>query len=73
MDPSSKLRVQQAAQYLKLSQSTLNKLRCLGGGPRFAKAGPRIVIYDRADLDAWLESRTWRSTSEYARESRHKA
>jgi hypothetical protein len=45
--------------------STLAKLRCYGGGPRFAKAGPRLVIYDRSDLDAWLKSRTCHTTSEY--------
>lgn len=65
MSAPSKMRVPEAASYLKLSPSTLNKMRCSGGGPRFAKAGPRVVIYDRSDLDEWLKSRTWHSTSEY--------
>jgi predicted DNA-binding transcriptional regulator AlpA len=65
MTPSIKMRVPEAARYLGLAQSTLNKMRCFGGGPRFAKAGPRVVIYDRHDLDEWLEDRTCRSTSEY--------
>lgn len=65
MTPSAKMRVPEAARYLKLAESTLNKMRCFGGGPRFAKAGPRVVIYDRHDLDEWLEGRTCRSTSEY--------
>lgn len=65
MTVSIKMRVPEAARYLGFSQSTLNKMRCSGGGPRYAKAGPRIVIYDRHDLDKWLETRTCISTSEY--------
>jgi hypothetical protein len=61
----TKMRPLEAARYLKVAESTLAKLRCNGGGPRFAKAGPRLVIYDRADLDAWLANRTCHSTSEY--------
>jgi hypothetical protein len=48
-----------------MAESTLAKLRCYGGGPRFAKAGPRLVIYDKADLDAWLASRLCHSTSDF--------
>lgn len=66
MTPSNKMRVSDAALYIGLAQSTLNKMRCFGGGPRFVKAGPRIVIYDRIDVDEWLESRKCKSTSEYA-------
>jgi len=59
------MRAPEAAGYLRMAESTLAKLRCYGGGPRFAKAGPRLVIYDRADLDAWLADRIVHSTSEY--------
>jgi hypothetical protein len=59
------MRSAEAASYLRIAPSTLAKLRCYGGGPRFAKAGPRLVIYDRADLDAWLENRICHCTSEY--------
>jgi predicted DNA-binding transcriptional regulator AlpA len=62
---STKLRVPEAARYIGLAQSTLNKMRCFGGGPRFAKAGARVIVYDRRDLDEWLEARTCNSTSEY--------
>ena len=62
---NTKLRASEAADYLRMATSTLAKLRCQGGGPRFAKAGPRLVIYDRADLDAWLAERMCHSTSEY--------
>lgn len=60
-----KMRAPEAASYLRIAPSTLAKMRCYGGGPRFAKAGPRLVIYDRADLDAWLETHICRSTSDY--------
>ncbi len=35
-----------------------------GYGPVYTKAGPRIVVYDLRDLDAWLNSRRRRSTSD---------
>lgn len=60
-----KMRVPEAARYLGLGISTLNKLRCSGEGPRFAKAGSRVVVYDKRDLDEWLEARTCSSTAEY--------
>lgn len=60
----TKLRAPAAADYLGLSASTLAKMRLRGDGPVYMKAGPRVVLYDRADLDAWLDSRKRRSTSE---------
>ncbi len=60
-----KMRAPEAASYLRMAGSTLAKLRCYGGGPRFAKVGPRLVVYDRADLDAWLANRLCHSTAEY--------
>jgi hypothetical protein len=53
----------EAARYLGLSISFLNKLRSGGGGPRYAKVGRR-VIYPRVDLDLWLASRERQSTSD---------
>ncbi|NHT75077.1 helix-turn-helix domain-containing protein [Rhizobiaceae bacterium CRRU44] len=50
------LRVQQAAEYLGLSKSFLDKARCYGGGPVFAKLGSS-VIYSTADLDSWVAER----------------
>ncbi len=55
--------VQQAALYVSLSASTLNKLRVFGGGPAYLKVTRRIR-YDQADLDLWLGSKRKRSTSE---------
>lgn len=59
------LRAPAAADYLGLSASTLAKMRLRGDGPAYSKAGPRIVVYDRRDLDEWLQSRRRHSTSEY--------
>lgn len=64
MDPNL-LKTPGAASYLSLSAVTLERLRVTGGGPRFCKLG-KAVRYRKVDLDAWLESRVVRSTSEGA-------
>ena len=64
MQGGRKLRVPQAADYLGLSTSTLAKMRLRGDGPRYLKAGRRIVIYDVHDLEEWLGARRRHSTSE---------
>lgn len=53
-----------AAKLLKLSQSTLAKMRVHGTGPRYTKAGNKLVLYNVDDLHSWLLSRTRHSTSE---------
>jgi hypothetical protein len=58
-----KLRVWEAADYVKISVSRLNKLRVYGGGPAYFKVG-HSVIYDTAELDAWLTVHRRISTSE---------
>ena len=50
------LRTAQAAQYLGLSSSTVEKMRVCGRGPRFLRLGGRAVGYDIRDLDAWLDA-----------------
>lgn len=47
------LRVKQAAAYVGVSKSYLDKARCYGGGPTYAKLGA-TVIYRSEDLDAWV-------------------
>lgn len=54
----------QAAKYLALSDSTLNKWRVTGGGPPFIKIG-RAVRYKVADLDAFLDNNKFPHTSAY--------
>jgi predicted DNA-binding transcriptional regulator AlpA len=58
------LRTPQAAEYVGLSASTLEKFRLNGNGPPYQKAGPKIVVYRLEDLDAWLNSHRRRSTSD---------
>ena len=58
-------RTRDAAAYCGSTKSTFEKLRVTGVGCVYSKIG-KIVVYDIADLDAWLESKKRRSTSEYA-------
>jgi len=58
------LRTPQAAEYVGLSASTLEKLRLTGNGPPYRKSGPKIVVYSLEDLDAWLGANRRRSTSD---------
>jgi excisionase family DNA binding protein len=55
----------EAAKYLGISKSTLDHYRKTPGkGPRYSHDG-RHVVYDKADLDEWRESRKISSTVEY--------
>jgi excisionase family DNA binding protein len=60
--PNRKLNVREAAAYLGLSPSTLNKLR-LASGPRYLKLGRR-VLYDLRELEAWAAKNTRDHTSQ---------
>jgi len=62
-DDDTTLNVQAAARLIGLSVATLAKMRCAGGGPPFLKLGRR-VLYDRADIKAWLDARRVRNTTE---------
>ncbi|KDC32839.1 DNA-binding helix-turn-helix protein [Bordetella bronchiseptica F4563] len=53
----------EAAAYLRLSPRTLEKLRVLGGGPRFRKFGRR-VLYGLSDLEAWADDHSYGMTSD---------
>jgi len=57
----------EAAAFLRLSPRTLEKMRVIGGGPRFRKFGRR-VMYAVADLEAWADARSFEATfdPEYA-------
>jgi len=54
----------EAAAYCRGATSNFNKMRMTGSGPKYLKLGKR-VFYTKAALDAWLEARTFKSTSEY--------
>ena len=51
----------EAAGYLGLAVSTLNKWRCYGTGPKYLKLG-RAVRYTKDELDVFLKTRMYRST-----------
>jgi excisionase family DNA binding protein len=55
----------QAANYLGLSKSTLEKMRIEGRGPRYLKLGGRC-FYRRSDLDAYLEAAVVETTDSRA-------
>ena len=57
------LRTPDAARYVGLAESTLEKMRIYGTGPVYQKAGAKIIVYRREDLDLWLENGRRKSTS----------
>ena len=58
------MRPPQAARYIGLAISTLAKMRLRGDGPVFVKAGPKLVLYCKADIDAWIDECRRQSTSD---------
>ncbi len=54
----------EASLRMKLSVSTLAKMRCKGDGPPYIKLGSRSVYYKVRDVDAYLSDRQFQSTSE---------
>lgn len=66
--PSPYLNSQEAADILRISIRTLERMRVEGSGPRYLKAGNGTrarVLYRQADVEQWLESKSYQSTSEY--------
>jgi excisionase family DNA binding protein len=55
----------EAAEYLKLSVRTMERLRVTSGGPKYLKIR-NSVRYRLGDIEAWLASRIVSSTSETA-------
>lgn len=56
-DALQALTPQQAAKYLGISEASLRLWRSEGKGPRYFRAGEKLVRYRRADLDTWIEAR----------------
>ncbi|MEQ1718129.1 MAG: helix-turn-helix domain-containing protein, partial [Hyphomicrobium sp.] len=57
-----------AAELLRISRRTLERMRVDGTGPRYLKVGPgkrSRVLYRQSEVLAWLERQTYGSTSEY--------
>jgi hypothetical protein len=53
----------EAGALLRVSPRTLEKMRVVGGGPRFRKFGRR-VLYAASDLESWANERICASTSD---------
>jgi hypothetical protein len=64
------LRTPEAAAYLGLSPSTLEKFRLSGEGRPYHKSGPKIVVYRPDDLDRWLHEGRRTSTSDPGQRTR---
>jgi len=60
---NSYLTQQEAAELLRLSPRTLERMRLDGSGPRFRKFGKRVT-YAVEDLRAYADARSFQSTSE---------
>ena len=58
-----RLRTPEAAEYLGIGESTLEKWRCSGQGPMFERSGTRIVVYRVADLEEFLAARRARTNA----------
>jgi len=58
-----KLDTPEAADYLGLKPRTMEKLRIVGGGPRYQKLGRRVK-YPVSELDRWAAARLRSSTSD---------
>lgn len=54
----------EAAERVRLSRRTLDRLRVTGDGPKYLRLGCRRIGYREADLINWLASRTYSSTSD---------
>lgn len=65
MNTDKLMTTQEAAAYVRLSPSLLNKLRLTGGGPVFVRLAGRAIRYRQSDLDAWVAASAMASTSAY--------
>ncbi len=60
----------EAADYLRISRRTLERMRVEGTGPRYLKVGPgkrARVLYRTVEVETWLDRHSYGSTSEYRR------
>ncbi|MGA2990097.1 MAG: helix-turn-helix domain-containing protein [Candidatus Korobacteraceae bacterium] len=57
IEQENTLTPQRAAKYLGISEAALRLWRSQGQGPRFFRAGEKLVRYRIRDLNEWIESR----------------
>lgn len=63
----------EAAAFLRVEVSTLAAMRVSGTGPSYYKVGAKRrakVLYRYEDLERWVETYKFSSTSEYIRQDR---
>lgn len=63
---SAYLRTADAAKYLGIGKSTLERARIEGDGPYYRRLGAKVVVYAKADLDVWASESIFKSTAEEA-------
>ena len=56
----------EASRYLSVSVKELERLRRVGGGPRYAKFGRKLVRYPVPELEAWIAEHVVSNTAEAA-------
>ena len=44
------------ATYLGISIATVKRWRKLGIGPQYRRIGPKKIMYDKLDVDEWLDT-----------------
>lgn len=54
----------EAANLLRVSPRTLERMRMTGTGPRYTRMSARRVGYRQSDIEAWLDANTRTSTSD---------
>ncbi len=54
----------EAGDFLGLSDRLMQKMRQIGGGPRYVHISSRCLRYRRVDLKSWADSRMRSSTSD---------
>lgn len=64
MDKSEFLTPEQLAVVIRSTTESLAQMRFRGTGPRFVRVTRRTILYRRADVDAWLASRTFERTDQ---------
>jgi hypothetical protein len=63
-DDDDKYDTRQAATFVGLRPRTMEKLRRIGGGPRYLALSRRRVVYAKGALREWLAARERSSTSD---------
>lgn len=56
-EPPNAMTPKEAARYVGVSEAVLRLWRSRGEGPRYFRAGEKLIRYRRGDLDGWIESR----------------